>query len=214
MSVNTGVWEHHENWVRGSGKDSLALREASAGRAALVPLNCNWTSAIEGQSWDPTTAGIRRFKVHVPDRILIDLRRRLAETKWPDQLPGTTWEYGADIQKVRQLADYWQKGYDWRAQEAKINSFDQFTTEIDGQEIYFIHQRSPHPDAIPLMLIHGWPGSIVEFLALIEPLTDPKDKNSPAFDKSSFLRFLALDSPDPPQLGVRAHSVWRRLWSF
>ncbi len=131
---------------------------------------------------DPTTAGIRRFKVHVPDRILIDLRRRLAETKWPDQLPGTTWEYGADIQKVRQLADYWQKGYDWRAQEAKINSFDQFTTEIDGQEIYFIHQRSPHPDAIPLMLIHGWPGSIVEFLALIEPLTDPKDKNSPAFD--------------------------------
>jgi epoxide hydrolase len=131
---------------------------------------------------DPTTAGIRRFKVHVPDRILIDLRRRLAGTKWPDQLPGTTWEYGADIQKVRQLADYWQKGYDWRAQEAKINRFDQFTTEIDGQEIYFIHQRSPHPDAIPLMLIHGWPGSIVEFLALIEPLTDPKDKNSPSFD--------------------------------
>ncbi len=131
---------------------------------------------------DPTTAEIRPFKVHVPGRILADLRRRLAETQWPDQLPGTTWEYGADIQKVRQLAEYWQKGYDWRAQEAKINRFDQFTTEIDGQEIYFIHQRSPHPNAIPLMLIHGWPGSIVEFLALIEPLTDPKDRNSPAFD--------------------------------
>jgi pimeloyl-ACP methyl ester carboxylesterase len=131
---------------------------------------------------DSTAAAIRRFKAHVPDAILIDLRRRLAETQWPDQLPGTTWEYGADIQKVRQLADYWQNGYDWRAQESKINRFDQFTTEIDGQEIYFIHQRSFRPDAIPLMLIHGWPGSIVEFLALIEPLTDPKDKNSPAFD--------------------------------
>jgi microsomal epoxide hydrolase len=105
----------------------------------------------------------------------------LAETKWPDQLPGTTWEYGADIKKVRELGDYWQNGYDWREQEAKINRFDQFTTEIDGQQIYFIHQRSPRPDAIPLLLIHGWPGSILEFLALIEPLTHPKDSHSPAF---------------------------------
>src|ERR1700733_3375994 len=130
----------------------------------------------------PEAATIQPFKVHVPDSVLIDLRHRLVETRWPDQLPGTNWEYGADIKKVRELADYWQNGYDWRAQEAKINRFDQFTTEIDGQQIYFIHQRSSRPDAIPLMLIHGWPGSIVEFLALIEPLIDPKDKNSPAFD--------------------------------
>lgn len=128
---------------------------------------------------DPST--IQPFQVHVPDRDLIDLRRRLAETRWPDQLPGTTWEYGADIKRVRELAEYWQNGYDWRGQEAKINRFDQFTTEIDGQQIYFIHQRSSRADAIPLLLIHGWPGSILEFLALIEPLTDPKDKNSPAF---------------------------------
>jgi epoxide hydrolase len=130
----------------------------------------------------PDPAAIRPFKVHVPDSVLIDLRRRLAETKWPDQLPGTTWEYGADIKKVRELAEYWQNGFDWRAQEAKINRFDQFTTEIDGQQIYFIHQRSPRPGAIPLLLIHGWPGSIVEFLALIEPLTNPKDSHNPAFD--------------------------------
>jgi pimeloyl-ACP methyl ester carboxylesterase len=130
---------------------------------------------------NPGSATIRPFKVHVPDRVLIDLRRRLAETKWPDQLPGTTWEYGADIKKVRELAEYWQNGYDWRAQEAKINRFDQFTTEIDGQQIYFIHQRSPRPDAIPLLLIHGWPGSTLEFLALIEPLTHPNDSHSPAF---------------------------------
>jgi epoxide hydrolase len=129
----------------------------------------------------PEPAAIRPFKVHVPDSVLIDLRRRLAETKWPDQLPGTNWEYGADIKKVRELADYWQNGYDWRAQEAKLNRLEQFTTEIDGQRIYFIHQRSPRPDAIPLLLIHGWPGSILEFLALIEPLTHPKDSHSPAF---------------------------------
>jgi microsomal epoxide hydrolase len=130
----------------------------------------------------PEPAAIRPFKVHVPEQILIDLRRRLAETRWPDQLPGTAWEYGADIKKVRELAEYWQNGFDWRMQEARINRFEQFTTEIDGQQIYFIHQRSTRPDAIPLLLIHGWPGSIVEFLSLIEPLTNPKDSHSPAFD--------------------------------
>ena len=130
----------------------------------------------------PEPAPIRPFKMHVPDHVLIDLRHRLAEAKWTDQLPGTTWEYGADIKKVRELADYWQDGYDWRAQEAKINQLDQFTTEIDGQQIHFIYQRSPRPDAIPLMLIHGWPGSILEFEKLVGPLTNPKDKNIPAFD--------------------------------
>ena len=125
---------------------------------------------------------IRPFRAHVSERVLIDLRRRLAQTKWPDQLPGTTWEYGADIKKVRELADYWQHNYDWRIAEARFNRLDQFTTEIDGQQIYFIHQHSPRPGAIPILLIHGWPGSIVEFLGLIDPLTRPKNSNSPAFD--------------------------------
>jgi epoxide hydrolase len=149
--------------------------------AALVLLS----STALGQAQlpaKPEPATIRPFKVHVPDSVLIDLRRRLADAKWPDQLPGTTWEYGADIKKVRELADYWQNGYDWRAQEVKINRFDQFTTKIDGQQIHFIHQRSPRPDAIPLLLIHGWPGSIVEFLGLIDPLTRPKNSNTAAFD--------------------------------
>jgi len=157
---------------------------AQCGRSLLAALFL-FPSLALGQAQvmsKPEPDTIRPFKVHVSDSVLIDLRHRLAETKWPDQLPGTTWEYGADIKKVRELADYWQNGYDWRAQEAKINQFEQFTTEIDGQQIYFIHRRSTRPDAIPLMLIHGWPGSIVEFLKLIEPLTDPKDKDSPAFD--------------------------------
>jgi pimeloyl-ACP methyl ester carboxylesterase len=122
-----------------------------------------------------------RFKAHIPDEVLVDLRRRLALAKWPDQLPGTTWEHGADITTMRQLAEYWRKKYGWRAQEARINRFDQFTTQIDGQRIHFIHQRSTRADAIPLLLIHGWPGSIVEFLTLIEPLTNPKDSNTPSF---------------------------------
>lgn len=121
------------------------------------------------------------FKAHIPDEVLVDLRHRLAQAKWPDQLPGTTWEHGADIDTMRRLAEYWEKTYDWRAQEAKINRFEQFETEIDGQRIHFIHQRSPRVDAIPLLLLHGWPGSIVEFLTLIEPLTNPKDSDAPAF---------------------------------
>jgi len=121
------------------------------------------------------------FKAHIPEEVLADLRHRLAQTKWPDQLPGTTWEHGTDIATLRKLADYWAKGYDWRVQEARINRLEQFTTEIDGQRIHFIHQRSPRPDAISLLLLHGWPGSIVEFLTLIEPLTTPKDSNTPAF---------------------------------
>jgi Epoxide hydrolase N terminus len=134
--------EHDENWIRESEKDSLAVREASAGCVAFTLRNCSGTSATAGKAG---TAPIRPFKMHVPDHVLIDLRHRLAKANWPDQLPGTTWEYGADIKKVRELADYWQNGYDWRAQEAKINQFDQFTTEIDGQQIHFIHQRSPRP---------------------------------------------------------------------
>jgi microsomal epoxide hydrolase len=163
----------------------IAERTVSQCGMLLLAASLLFPAIASGQSQlsaKPENSDIHPFKMHVPDSVLIDLRHRLAETKWPDQLPGTTWEYGADIKKVRELADYWQKGYNWRTQEAKINRFDQFTTEIDGQQIYFIHQRSSRPDAIPLLLIHGWPGSIVEFLALIEPLTNPTDSHTPAFD--------------------------------
>jgi hypothetical protein len=138
--------------LRERRKDSLAVRGLLLGALLLFPSTALGQVQVLAKP-DPTT--IQPFQVHVPDCALIDLRRHLAETKWPDQLPGTTWEYGADIKKVRELADYWENNYDWRAQEAKINGFDQFTTEIDGQQIYFVHQRSPRAHAIPLMLIHG-----------------------------------------------------------
>jgi pimeloyl-ACP methyl ester carboxylesterase len=175
--VCAGKGEH----IMKTGSEKAERTVSQCGRlllAALLLLPSIGQAQVPAK---PEPAAIRPFKAHVPDRVLIDLRRRLADTKWPDQLPGTTWEYGADIKKVRELAEYWQSGYDWRAQEAKVNRFDQFTTEIDGQQIHFIHQRSPRPDAIPLLLIHGWPGSFLEFLALIEPLTQPKDSHSPAF---------------------------------
>ena len=160
----------------------MTLQPRTMGAVATVLVVLVTIQPSHGHARPENPAAIKPFKVHIANSVLADLRRRLSKTKWPDQLPGTTWEYGADISKVRELANYWQKDYDWRAQEAQINRFDQFTTEIDGQTIYFIHERSPRTDAIPLMLIHGWPGSILEFFALIEPLTHPKDSGTPAFD--------------------------------
>jgi epoxide hydrolase len=114
------------------------------------------------------------FRIDVPDAQLDDLRQRLERTRWPDQLSNTGWEYGVPLGYLQDLADYWRTGYDWRAHEARFNSFPQFTTEIDGQRVHFLHVRSPEPDALPLILTHGWPGSAAEFLGVIGPLSDPR----------------------------------------
>ena len=113
------------------------------------------------------------FRIAVPDDDLDDLRRRLAGTRWPEPECVDDWSQGIPLDYTRELAAYWAHGYDWRAREALLNRFDQFTTDIDGLDIHFIHQRSPHDDALPLIITHGWPGSIVEFHKVIEPLTDP-----------------------------------------
>jgi microsomal epoxide hydrolase len=102
------------------------------------------------------------------------LRDRLARTRWPDQLEGAGWEYGTELDYLRGLCDYWRNTFDWRAQEAKLNAFDQFTTEVGGLHIHFVHHRSPHAGAFPLIITHGWPGSIFEFHKIIGPLTDPE----------------------------------------
>jgi pimeloyl-ACP methyl ester carboxylesterase len=114
---------------------------------------------------------IEPFRVEVDDAVLVDLRARLADTRFPDPIPGTGWEYGTPIQEVRDLVGYWRDGYDWRAAEAQVNAFDHFLTRIDGQRIHFVHARSDQPDALALLLVHGWPGSIVEFLDVIPRLT-------------------------------------------
>lgn len=113
------------------------------------------------------------FRVEIPEAALEDLRGRLANTRLPDQIPDTSWEYGTERAYLEELLDYWANDFDWRAQEARINAFDQFRTEIDGVDLHFIHQRSTNPGAMPLLLVHGWPGSIGEFLDVIPALTDP-----------------------------------------
>src|SRR5215203_4613481 len=120
------------------------------------------------------TAEPRPFRVEIPDSDLDDLRDRLARTRWPDEPPGDGWGAGVPLGYLRQLADYWGTGFDWRAQEARLNALPQFTTEIEGQTIHFLHVRSPEPDALPLILTHSWPSSVAEFLRVIGPLADPR----------------------------------------
>jgi pimeloyl-ACP methyl ester carboxylesterase len=117
---------------------------------------------------------IRPFRIDIPQAELDDLSDRLARTRWPDELPGGGWSRGVPLAYLRDLAEYWRTVYDWRAQEASLNQFAQFTTSIDGQNIHFLHVRSPEPQALPLIITHGWPGSVVEFMNLIDPLTDPR----------------------------------------
>ncbi|MEE4545240.1 epoxide hydrolase family protein [Streptomyces sp. V4-01] len=113
------------------------------------------------------------FRVDIPQADLDDLNRRLADTRWPE-LVDVGWERGVPTAYLKELAEYWRTGFDWRAAEARLNQYPQFTTEIDGEQIHFIHVRSPEPNAIPMIITHGWPGSIVEFLDIIGPLTDPR----------------------------------------
>jgi len=120
------------------------------------------------------TEMITPFRVDIPQADLDDLARRLDHTRWPDEPPGVGWSHGIPGGYLRELTEYWRSGYDWRAQEARLNSFPQFTTEIDGHHVHFVHVRSPEPDALPLLLTHGWPGSVVEFLEVLGPLTDPR----------------------------------------
>jgi epoxide hydrolase len=125
---------------------------------------------------------IERFEIRVDDSVLDDLRNRLASARLPDQIEGTGWEYGIPVDYVRELVDYWRDTYDWRAHEARLNELAHFRTSIDGQSIHFIHARSPHADAFPLLLTHGWPGSVVEFLDVIARLTDPEAHGGSAAD--------------------------------
>ena len=113
------------------------------------------------------------FSIRVPDAALDDLKQRLARARFPEPLPPAGWAYGTDLAYLKDLVGYWRDRFDWRAQERRLNQFEQFTTSIDGLPVHFIHRRSKQPNAFPLLVTHGWPGSIVEFTKVIGPLTDP-----------------------------------------
>ena len=122
------------------------------------------------------TDEIRPFRVQVPDEVLADLRDRLRRTRWPDQIDGSGWTYGTDRTYLQDLCTTWADDFDWRIWEERLNGYEQFVTTIDGVDIHFLHVRSDADDALPMVMTHGWPGSVLNFLPVIEALTDPVDE--------------------------------------
>jgi hypothetical protein len=129
-----------------------------------------------------TATDVRPFQVEVPDEQLAELRRRIEATRWPSKELVDDRSQGVQLATMKELARYWTTEYDWRKCEARLNALPQFTTEIDGVDIHFIHVRSPHEDALPLIMTHGWPGSVIELLETVGPLTDPTAHGGDAED--------------------------------
>jgi pimeloyl-ACP methyl ester carboxylesterase len=140
------------------------------------------TQQKEGTMTTTTDLTIRPFEVHVPEEDLVDLQRRIAATRWPTKELVADRSQGVQLATIRELARYWATGYDWRACEARLNALPQFTTEIDGENVHFIHVKSRHENALPLIITHGWPGSVIELLETVGPLTDPAAHGAGAGD--------------------------------
>ena len=147
----------------------LALSAVSCGGSETSSL----ASAAHDATGSADPTAIRPFQVDIPEPVLADLRDRLRRTRYPGEIAGSDWQYGTNLAYLKELVGYWTDEFDWRAQERQINGFDHFKTVIDGLDIHFIHQRSPVEDATPLLISHGWPGSFLEFMKVIGPLTDP-----------------------------------------
>jgi pimeloyl-ACP methyl ester carboxylesterase len=146
------------------GFASLVLLGAISADARAQPENAR--QAQQGDAVVP-------FEIHIPDEEIADLKRRLARTRFPDEIDGAAWDYGTNLDYLRELVEYWRDEFDWRAEEQRLNEFGQFKTTIDGLGLHFIHERSGREGAMPIVLSHGWPGSFVEFTKVIGPLTDP-----------------------------------------
>lgn len=162
-------------------------------------------------------SGIEPFEVRVPQEVLDDLRDRLARTRWPDEVSGAGWEYGADLAFMKDLAGWWRDRFDWRAQEAALNRFHHFRADLDGFGVHFLHERGRGPEPRPLVLTHGWPGSFLEFLDLIPLLTDPGAHGGDpdaSFDVvvPSLPGYGFSDRPAAPGMSVfRIAELWLRL---
>ena len=160
---------------------------------------------------------ITPFRIEATEAELDDLKRRLAATRWPEPETVDDWSQGIPLSYVQEVCGYWAKEYDWREREARLNRFAQFKTEVDGLGIHFVHARSPHADALPLLITHGWPGSIVEFHKVIEPLTDPTAHGGAAADAfhvvcPSLPGYGFSDKPTASGWGVgRIADAWGQL---
>ena len=145
------------------------------------------------------------FRIEVPDATLADLKERLARTRFPDEVPDTGWEYGANLAYVKELVGYWRTKYDWRAHERELNRFAHFKADVDGLGIHFIHQQGKGPNPKPLLLIHGWPGSVYEFMKIIPMLTDPAAHGGDTRDSFTVI------APSLPGYGFSDHARARAM---
>ena len=195
-------------FIGGAGILSAGLVLTAARRAGARSVRLSIPAA---------TKDIVPFKVDVPQAALDDLKERLANTRWPDKETVTDWSQGVPLTKAQSLVEYWRDKYDWRRFEARINAFPQYRTQIDGLGIHFIHVRSPRRNALPIILTHGWPGSVVEFMEIIGPLSDPTRYGGPAEDAfhvvvPSLPGFAFSDKPAETGWGVnRIALAWGTL---
>lgn len=160
MVLSAFTWRHH-------------VRAGVFGVAALAASCVAWAASTAADGTAAQSQAIRPYRIHVDEAQWVDLRRRIADTRWPDKETVNDVSQGVQLAQVKELVKYWGNGYDWRKAEAKLNALPEFVTTIDGVDIQFIHVRSRNPNAMPLILTHGWPGSQFEFLNTIGPLTDP-----------------------------------------
>ena len=155
---------------------SLSLAFALApgmGLIALDSFSSGGAEPLHAASGQGSGAEIEPFTIDVPDDVLTDLRERLTRARLPDEPEGVGWQLGMNQAYLKQFIEYWRDEFNWRAQERRLNELEQFKTRIDGLDIHFVHRRSPEPDAFPLILTHGWPGTFAEFAKVVGPLTDP-----------------------------------------
>jgi pimeloyl-ACP methyl ester carboxylesterase len=198
--------------VRTPTRRDLLVTTAAVGVAGLVPGTLHAMAAV---------APIRPFRIQVPEEALVDLRKRIAATRWPDRETVTDRTQGVQLAKLKPLVDYWGTGYDWRKIEARLNTLPQFITEIDGLDIQFTHIRSPHENAMPMLMTHGWPGSIIELLKVIGPLTNPTAHGGTAEDAFHLVLptmpgYGFSDKPtatgwNPAHMASAFHELMRRL---
>jgi epoxide hydrolase len=159
---------------------SLSISRRAMLQAAAVATFAGSNLGRAGNAF--ANPGITPFTYHAPQSALDDLKQRLARARWPERETVADWSQGAPLAKLRALVDYWRTDYDWRRCEAMLNRFEQYRTEIDGLNIHFVHVRSPHENALPLVITHGWPGSVIEFFKIIGPLTNPTAHGGQAED--------------------------------
>ena len=148
---------------------------------------------------------VKPFTIAVEESVLEDLRQRLADTRWPDEIPNTGWDYGSNLAYIKELVEYWRTEFDWRAQEAKLNEFNHYKSEVDGLDIHFIHEKGKGPNPIPLIITHGWPSCFFEMTKIIPLLTDPSSYGGDPLDSFDVV------APSLPGFGFSDHAKERGM---